>query len=187
MRCAHILVLTAILAASFAGRTDAGQTAAIRLRSFSVEGQSLQGSIQGPWEWTGGVTVSGSGMIVKADTLKLWLTPDGRDAERAEASGNIRIEGEYITSDKTRWEIEGRAERASYEGKARQGVLSGSVSFKAKNQTTGAVLSAGSDKLFYDFETQHFRFERNDAPVRMEWQEPVSASPPTEEIQEPTA
>jgi hypothetical protein len=39
------------------------------------------------------------------DSLKLWLTPDGRDAERIEASGNIRVQGRYVAADKTEWDI----------------------------------------------------------------------------------
>lgn len=149
------------------------QTAAFR--SFSVEGQSVQGDLGGPWEWTGNVVVTGSGLTMTCDSLKLWLTPDGRDAERIEASGNIRVQGRYVAADKTEWDIKGKATTASYERKNAQGILRGAVSFEAKNQVTGAILNAAAEKLIYDMKTKRFRFERGDQPVRMEWQEPQPA------------
>jgi lipopolysaccharide export system protein LptA len=144
-------------------------------RSFSVQGQSVQGDLRGPWEWTGGVVVTGAGLTMSCDSLKVWLTPDGRDAERIEASGNVRVQGRYLAADKTQWDIDGRAAAASYERKASQGILRGAVSFRATNKSTGAVLMAEAEKLVYDTTTQRFRFERGDQPVRMEWQEPEPA------------
>lgn len=148
-------------------------------RSFSVEGQSLQGDLGGPWEWTGKVVVTGSGITLTCDSLKLWLTPDGRDAERIEASGNIRVQGRYVAADKTEWEVNGKAAAASYERKTGQGSLRGEVNFEAKNLATGAMINAAAEKLIYDLKTKRFRFERGEQPVRMEWQEPQPA-PATE-------
>jgi len=148
------------------------QTQRMAFRSFTVEGTSLQGALQGPWEWAGSVTVKGSGLTLTCDSLKMWLTPDGRDVERVEASGNIRIAGRYVASDKTEWEVKGQAESASYERKAGQGILKGSVSFEARNRATGAVVSAAAEKLTYDVKGRRFRFEGGERPVRMEWQEP---------------
>ncbi|HUU53980.1 MAG TPA: LptA/OstA family protein [Armatimonadota bacterium] len=148
------------------------QTQRMAFRSFTVEGTSLQGALQGPWEWAGSVTVKGSGLTLTCDSLKMWLTPDGRDAERVEASGNIRIAGRYVASDKTEWEVKGQAESGSYERKAGLGILKGAVSFEARNLSTGAVVSAAAEKLTYDLKSKRFRFERGERPVRMEWQEP---------------
>ncbi len=148
------------------------QTQRMVFRNFAVEGQSVQGALQGPWEWAGPVTVKGSGFTLTCDSLKMWLTPDGREAERVEASGNIRIAGRYVAGDKTEWDVKGRAEAASYERKAGQGVLKGSVSFEARNLSTGAVVSAAAEKLTFDVKSKRFRFERGERPVRMEWQEP---------------
>jgi len=150
------------------------QTAAFR--TFSVEGQSLQGDLGGPWEWTGNVVVTGAGLTMTCDTLRLWLTPDGHDAERIEASGNIRVQGRYVAADKTEWDIKGKAAAATYERKSAQGILRGEVSFEAKSLTTGAVVTAAADKLTYDIKTQRFRFERGEQPVRMEWKEPQPAA-----------
>jgi lipopolysaccharide export system protein LptA len=146
-------------------------------RSFTIQGQSLQGALQGPWEWTGSVTATGSGLTLTCDSLKLWLTPDGRDAERVEASGNIHITGRYLAADKTAWDINGQAKSATFERKTGQGILQGSVDFEAKNPVTGATVSAAAEKLIYDMQTKHFRFERGAQPVRMEWQEPAPPAP----------
>jgi len=145
-------------------------------RSFTIEGQSLQGALQGPWEWTGSVTARTSSLTMTCDRLRMWLTPDGRDADRVEATGNIRIAGRYITTDRTEWDVDGRADSATYEGKPGRGVLQGSVSFHATNLSTGAVVSAASQKLTYDIKTKRFRFDRGEQPVRMEWQEPEPAA-----------
>ena len=172
------LLALGVLLAMVAGAMTAGlaaapkQTQRMAFRSFTVEGASLQGALQGPWEWAGSVTVKGSGLTLTCDTLKMWPTPDGRDVERVEASGNIRIAGRYVASDKTEWEVKGQAESASYERKAGQGVLKGAVSFEARNRATGAVVSAAAEKLTYDVKSRRFRFEGGERPVRMEWQEP---------------
>jgi lipopolysaccharide export system protein LptA len=94
-----------------------------------------------------------------------------------EAAGNVRIEGRYRSADETEWDVDGRADSAEYDRKTQQGILSGSVTFRAKNRATGRVVSVAAERLTYDVKTECFRFERGDTPVRMEWQEP---QPPAE-------
>jgi len=144
----------------------------VAFRSFIVQGRSLQGPIQGPWEWAGSVTVTGYGMTMACDRLKLWPTGDARDFDRAEAAGNIVIRGRYAAADKTEWKVLGKAAAATYQRKAGKGMLRGSVSFEATNAATGAILCVVADKLSYDFRARRFRFERGDQPVRVQWQEP---------------
>lgn len=167
-----LAMVAATATAAFAAAPK--QTQQMTFRSFTIEGQSVQIPLnsQEPLEWTGPVIVTGSGFTLNCSSLKMWLTPDGRDAERVEASGNIRIAGRYVASDKTEWEMKGRAESASYERKAGEAILQGSVSFEARNRSTGAVVSAAAEKLTYDVKSRRFRFEGGERPVRMEWQEP---------------
>jgi lipopolysaccharide export system protein LptA len=153
-----------------------GQTSGLAFRTFTVEGGPVEVNLRGagPVEWTGRVTVKGAGITLTADNgLKLWPTADWRDAERVEATGNITVEGEYTTPDKTRWEITGKAASATYDRAAAEGVLRGSVSFRAVNPATGAVVSAAADTMTYNFNPQQFRFDRGDKPVHVEWQEPA--------------
>jgi lipopolysaccharide export system protein LptA len=167
-----------------------GQTSGMAFRTFTVEGRSVQGQLRGPWEWTGGVTVKGSALTLTADSLKVWPTPDGRDADKVEATGNITVEGQYVAPDKTTWEIAGKAASASYERAAAEGVMRGSVSFRAVNPATGAIVSAVADTMTYNFKTQQFRFERGEKPVRMEWQEPAppaAAQPEAQKSKEASA
>ncbi len=175
-RLTILLLLGVTLIVGAVAAALAGQTAGMTFRTFTVEGRSVQGQLRGPWEWTGGVTVKGANLTLTADSLKLWPTPDGREAERVEATGNIALEGRYVAADHTPWEVSGKATSASYERTSAEGTMRGSVTFRAANAATGAVLSASADKLIYNFKTQQFRFERGDKPVRMEWQEP--APPP---------
>jgi len=149
----------------------------VAFRTFSVEGQDWGGPIEGPWEWSGGVTVTSADMTLTCDRLKLWPTKDGRDLERAEASGNIAIRGRYATADGAEWKIMGEAAAAAYERKAAQAMLDGAVTFKATNAATGAVLSVEAEKLAYDVEARTFRFSRGADPVRLEWQEPQPEAP----------
>ena len=101
------------------------QTQRMALGGLTIEGQSVQIPLnsQEPLEWTGPVTVTGSGFTLNCSSLKMWLTPDGRDAERVEASGNVRIAGRYVAGDKTEWDVKGQAESASYERKAGEAIL----------------------------------------------------------------
>lgn len=172
MKLRSVIYLCFTLALSAIG-AYAAETAGMTFRAFSVEGKSLQGQLAGPWEWTGGVTVKAEGLTLTCDALKLWPSADGREADRAEASGNVNIEGRYVSAEGVAWSVSGRAASASYERKTGQSVLRGAVSFRATNTKTGAVMSAAAEKLIYNSETKQFRFERGDAPVRMEWQEPT--------------
>ncbi|MFB3883236.1 MAG: hypothetical protein ACE149_18365 [Armatimonadota bacterium] len=173
-RLTAVLLLSLITSAVAA---LAGQTSGMAFRTFSVEGGPVKVDLRGtgPVEWVGKVTVKGSGLTLTADDgLKLWPTADWRDAERVEAKGNITVEGEYTAPDKTKWSITGRAASASYDRASADGVMRGSVAFRAVNRDTGAIVSAAADTMTYNFRTQQFRFERGEKPVHMEWQEPAT-------------
>lgn len=171
----------ALLAAALTAATAAaaGQGARMTFGGLRIEGQSCRIPFRerGPWEWEGPVTVRASGFIMTCDSFKLWPTPDYRDFQRVEAAGDVRIEGRHVAADETKWEINGRADAGEYDKKTQQGVLSGSVTFQAKNTATGAVRSAAAERLIYDVKTECVRFERGDTPVRMEWHQP---QPPAE-------
>jgi lipopolysaccharide export system protein LptA len=170
LSCIPLAVACIVLAAGAAAAAGANR---ITLRSFTVEAKNWEGPIRGPWEWSKEVVVTGPGVTITCDRLKMWLTEDGRDAERVEAAGNIVVRGSFVAADKTEWKIAGKAETATYDGAAGRGTLQGSVSFEATNPVTGAVLSVQAHKLIYDLDTRHFRFERSDKkPVRVEWTEP---------------
>lgn len=170
------------------GAMAGGNAPRMTFGGLTIEGQSWQGNFrqQGAWEWKGPVTVTSSGFTMTCETsFKLWPTADLADFERAEATGNVKVAGRYITADKNTWDIKGRANSASYDRESQRGVLSGAVSFEATNSETGAVLTAVGEKLTYDIKTEGFSFERGDSPVRMKWQQPAeqkeappAASPP---------
>lgn len=184
-RLTILLLLGLTLSVGAFAAALAAQTSGMAFRTFTVEGRTVQGQLRGPWEWTGGVTVKGANLTLTADSLKLWPTPDGREAERVEATGNITVEGRYVAADHTPWEVLGKASSASYERASAEGTMRGSVTFRAANAATGAVLSASADRLIFNFKTQQFRFERGDKPVRMEWQEPAPpAAQPAPESKE---
>jgi hypothetical protein len=180
-RSACIALLGVMLCAMIpAVSAPAGQISDVAFRRFTVEGGPVQVDIggTGPVEWIGRVMVKGAGITLTADNgMKLWPTADWRDAERVEARGNVKVEGEYVAADKTTWSFVGKADAASYERTSGQGVMSGAVSFRAVNRITGAVVTAAADRMVYSFGTQQFRFERGDKPVHMEWQEPAPAAP----------
>jgi len=184
-RLTILLLLGVTLSVGAIAAALAGQTSGMAFRTFTVEGRTVQGQLRGPWEWTGGVTVKGANLMLTADSLKLWPTPDGREAERVEATGNITVEGRYVAADRTPWEVSGKASSASYQRASAEGTMRGLVTFRAANAATGAVLSASADKLIYNFKTQQFRFERGDKPVRMEWQEPAPPAASAEPSQQP--
>ena len=184
-RLTILLLLGVTLSVGAIAAALAGQTSGMAFRTFTVEGRTVQGQLRGPWEWTGGVTVKGANLTLTADSLKLWPTPDGREAERVEATGNITVEGRYVAADRTPWEVSGKASSASYQRASAEGTMRGLVTFRAANAATGAVLSASADKLIYNFKTQQFRFERGDKPVRMEWQEPAPPAASAEPSQQP--
>jgi lipopolysaccharide export system protein LptA len=155
-------------------------------KSFSVEGEALQGSIpiEGPLTWSGDVVVQASGMTMTCDRVKVWL-PEGKGdpgrpaaggdmlrPERAEASGNLVIEGRRRDSQGDEWDISGTAGSVTYGRGAGTLVLAGSIDFKATNRTTGAVVTLEAAKLTYDLGKRTFRLDRGDQRVRMQWQEP---------------
>ena len=169
--CIPLVAICVALAAGPAAAAAAGNR--LSLRRFTVEAKRWEGPIRGPWEWSEDVTVTGPDVTITCDRLKMWLTQDGKDADRVEAAGHVAIRGRYVAADKTEWKIAGKAEAATYESQSGQGTLQGSVSFQATSLATGAVLSVQAHKLIYDSNTRHFRFERSDKqPVRVEWTEP---------------
>jgi len=177
---AALCALAVVVCSVTAGSARAAQATPARgstFGRFTVEAKSWGGDIQGPWEFSKDVKVTSSDLTMTCDRLKAWPTKDGRDWERVEATGNIAISGRYVAADKTGWQVTGKADSASYDAKAGQGVLKGSVQFKAVNSVTGATISAVADKLTYDVKTRQFQFERGERPVRVEWEQPEQAQP----------
>ena len=164
------------LAAATAGSQE--RPARMTLGQYVLESERLEGTLQGPFELSPKVTVTGAGATITCDRLKVWPTAEGREIERAEAEGNIVVRGQYTASDRTEWRIVGKADSASYERKAGRGVLIGSVDFQAANAATGTTVSVQAHKLTYDFQTRRFQFERGAQPVRVQWQEPESQPKP---------
>ncbi len=178
-----VLIISSLSLGLAGAYTLAGQeTSGMSFRTFTVEGGAVKGTIRGagPIEWTGKVTVRGAGLTLTADDgLKLWPTADWRDADRVEVTGNVRVEGQYVTPDKATWQISGKAASATYQRSSAEGVMRGAVSFRAVNAATGAVVSAEADKMTYNFKTRQFLLERGDKQVRTEWQEPTPPAAPT--------
>lgn len=148
------------------------------VKGYTIEGERLEGTLGGAWEWSGKVKVTGETATATCDRLKVWLTPDGRDPARAEAEGNILIRGRYLSTDKIEWAIAAEAELASFDWKSGQGTLEGGVGFEARNLTTGAVVLLAADRLIYDAAARRFRFEGAEHPVRGQWQESAEEQPP---------
>ncbi len=178
---AHALALPAPASA-------AGKPNRMVFRAFVVEGRHWEGPIQGPWEWSGDVTVRASGMVMGCDRLKLWLPKGMGNPERVVATGNIRIDGRFRDAKSAEWEVHGRGESATYEKQSATLVLQGSVTFKATNLTAGGVLPIEAEKLTYDIGKQTFRLDQGDERVRVEWQGPEpqkqAGSAPAEEPSE---
>jgi len=149
------------------------ESAGIALDKKSITADRFEGTLAGPGEWSGNVTLTAAGVSMRCDRLKIWLTPDRRYVRRGEAEGNIVVRGRYLDADKTEWEIVGKAKSGTYEKESGQGILHGSVGFAATNLVTGAVLSVDADRMVYDLNTRRFRFEGIGRPVRGQWEEPA--------------
>ncbi|MBN1460534.1 MAG: hypothetical protein JXA57_13455 [Armatimonadetes bacterium] len=174
LTCALTALLS--LALTSQGAVAGGQAPRMTVGGLTIEGQSWEFSVeqQEPWVCKGPVTVTSSGFTLTCETsFKLWPTANFSDFERVEAAGNVRVQGRYVTADKTSWDIKGRADSASYDRDSQRSILVGAVSFEATNSVTGAVVTAVGEKLTYDATTQRFSFERGDSPVLMKWQQPA--------------
>ena len=134
--------------------------------------------ITGPWEFSDHVTVSGSGLTMTCDRVKVWPSSDRRGLARLEAVGNIVVKGSYRAEDKTEWKVLGNAESATYDFPTGQGMLLGKVRFQATNTADQTTVSVTAHRMTYDAKTNSFRFERKDTPVRVEWQEPAPQPEP---------
>ena len=171
------LTLTATcLTAPAAGGQQPGTKMAFR--EAHIISQLVRGPITGPWEFSDHVTVSGSGITMICDRLKVWPSPDRRGLARLEAVGNIVVESSYRAEDKTEWKVLGKAESATYDFATGQGVLLGKVRFQATNAADQTTLSVMADKMIYDAKTASVRFERKDNQVHVEWQEPAPEPEP---------
>jgi lipopolysaccharide export system protein LptA len=146
----------------------------IALDKNGITADRFEGTLDGTGEWSGNVTLTTAGVSTTCDRLKIWLTPDQRYVQRAEATGNVVVRGRHFDASKTEWEIVGKAKTGTYEKKSGQGTLQGSVKFAATNLATGAVLSVEADRMVYDVNTRRFRFEGIARPVRGQWEEPAS-------------
>ncbi len=164
-------------AALLAAQVKPASPGAARFGRYTIEAKHLEGTMTGPWEFSNDVTVTGPEVTVTCDRLQIWPpSKAGVDFERAEASGHVVVRARYLASDRTEWTVVGTAAFGSYDRKAGQGVLRGSVRFDGTNLTTGAVLSVAADKLIYEIKTRQFRFEKGEEPVRVQWEEPQPAA-----------
>jgi lipopolysaccharide export system protein LptA len=181
-RLVQVLAI-AVLAGTALTHVLAGQSApaGAPFPGGTIEGE-FSGPIQGPWEWSKGAKITTADLTMTCDRLKVWLTKDGRGWDRVEATGHIVANGRYTAANKDQWKVFGRAESGTYGSQTGQGVLKGSVDFRASNLTTGAIISVSADKLTYDVKTRQFRFDKGGSQVKMEWQQPVqeekAAAPP---------
>lgn len=169
-------VLIAGAAVLVTGLCFAGQPKSSRMsiEKYVIESNRFEVTLDGTIEFSQSVEATGDGMTMTCDTLKLWLTPDGRRVDRAQALGNVTVKGRYVAGDESEWDILGKSKTARYERKTQECLLEGSVSFQATNRTTGAVVSVTGDKLVYDAKSRRFRFERVTNRVQMVWQEPAA-------------
>jgi lipopolysaccharide export system protein LptA len=191
--CVLIVLCQLSLAASPATGAAAGEKPTrMTLGSFTIEGKGMRGQVPGPgpWEWIGPVTVRSEDMVMTCKHLEVWPPKKGGEFERAEARGDIRIEGRRRDSNDDLWDIEGTAQSLVYDKSSASLVLEGAVSFTATNLTTEAVLSVDGRKLTFDLsKNTYYPFYLDAGPgkdrVHMKWQPPESeeepAGPPAEQ------
>jgi lipopolysaccharide export system protein LptA len=171
-RClAAAISLSVLVGVGWAGQAKPG---AARLGRFTVESKGgLQGTIGGPWQFSGGVTATGPDIVLTCDTLKVWPgSKGGRDFDRAEANGHVIAHGRYVARDGSEWKVVGTADTGAYDGKTAQGALRGSVRINGTNQVTKAVFSVVADKMTYQVKTQQFQFDRGGQPVVVQFEQP---------------
>jgi len=175
-----LMLASALAAICLSAPAAAGQQPGLKMtfREAVIESDVLSGPFPGPWEFSGHVTVSGSGITMTCERVKVWPTSDRRGLERLEAVGSIVIHGSYRAQDKTEWKVLGKAESATYDFATKQGVLAGKVDFQAANPVDHTTVSVTAGRMTYDAKTASFRFERKDNPVRVEWQEPAPQPTP---------
>jgi len=174
------MLASALAATCLSAPAAAGQQpgAKMTFREADITSDVLSGPITGPWEFSDHVTVSGSGITMTCDRVKVWPSTDRRGLARLEAVGSIVIHGSYRAEDKTEWQVVGKAESATYHFATGQGVLAGKVDFQAANPVDHTTVSVTAHRMTYDAKTASFRFERKDNPVRVEWQEPAPEPQP---------
>ena len=179
-KIAALMLASALAAICLSSPAAAGQQPGTKMafREAHIISQLVRGPITGPWEFSDHVTVSGSGITMTCERVKVWPSSDRRGLARLEAVGNIVVKGSYRAEDKTEWEVLGKAESATYDFASGRGVLLGKVDFQAANPIDHTTVSVTADRMTYDAKTSSFRFERKDNPVRVEWQEPAPEPEP---------
>lgn len=175
-----LMLASALAAICLSAPAAAGQQpgAKMTFREADITSDVLRGPFPGPWEFSDHVTVSGSGITMTCDRVKVWRSSDRRRLARLEAVGNIVVKGSYRAEDKTEWKVLGNGESATYDFATGQGVLLGKVRFQATNTADQTTVSVTAHRMTYDAKTNSFRFERQDNPVRVEWQEPAPEPEP---------
>lgn len=177
-----LMLASALAAICLSAPAAAGQQPGLKMtfREADIESDVLRGPFPGPgpWEFSGHVTVSGSGITMTCERVKVWPSSDRRGLARLEAVGNIVVKGSYRAEDKTEWKVLGNGESATYDFATGQGMLLGKVRFQATNTADQTTVSVTAHRMTYDAKTASFRFERKDNPVRVEWQEPVPEPTP---------
>jgi lipopolysaccharide transport protein LptA len=168
-----VAVPVAVLAAAAAPAARRQRTA---IGQLTIEAGSWAGLIQGPWTWSGEVTVTAGDTTLRADTVKVWPQKGGQRVQRIEATGNVRVTGTYTMAPAglppASWKVSATAQAATYDDDTQTAVISGQVDLQATNTSTGEVVTARAGKATYNGKTQEFRFEQSGEPVQVQWREP---------------
>lgn len=171
-----LLALALPLAAWGAAAKAAARTTVGRV---DITGENFTGSVQGPYTWSKGVTVTSQGMTLTCDTLKVWPAKGSREFSRMEAMGNVVINGLYTASDKTKWQVHSTAERGGLDNTTGLGTLNGNVNVHAVNVVDKSALGVQADTFTYNRKTQGFTFERGGKPVQAQFEPaPMPATKP---------
>ena len=177
-RCSWRVALVIVLLAPAVWAEAAQTTGRTSLGMIEITAKGpIEGTIGGTWQWTGGVTVTSQGMTMTCTTLKVWPAKNGRDFDRIEATGNVKLHGTYTASDKTQWKVNGASQSASFDNKTKVGVLRGNVDLHAVS-ADGGDLTVQAETFTYDQKSGKFRFERSQEPVRVQFEQPPQAAAP---------
>ncbi len=154
------LVALGVVALLLMAWAAAAQTEArTALGKIVIQGE-LKGSVEGPWTWSKGVTVTAGETVLTCDTLKVWPAKGGQDFDRVEGTGNVRLRGTYTTADKAKWQVNGSAQRVAYSNATGVGTLRGKVHLQTVNLSDKSRVTVEADTFTYNRKTQEFGFER---------------------------
>jgi lipopolysaccharide export system protein LptA len=177
MRRIHLLALAVLLlGATVAWAATAPPAAKTTLGTITIWSSGpVEGALRGTLEFTKGVTVTSQGMKLTCDTLKVWPAKSGKSFDRIDASGNVHVTGLYTASDKTKWEVDARAQSATFSSRTRIGTLTGEVNLHAVNAVDKSAFTGKADTFTYNLQTERWRMDRAGQPVEMQF-EPAPVS-----------